>query len=55
MESSDGEFAEMAFWKRALTKKEIQKVEGYLAWKWGLNSELPFDHPHAFKKSEFNE
>jgi hypothetical protein len=23
-----------------------QKIEGYLAWKWGLVSNLPSDHPH---------
>jgi hypothetical protein len=53
-ETSDAQFAELALWKRALTKQEIQKVEGYLAWKWGLNAELPFDHPFAFKKTDFN-
>ena len=23
-----------------------QKIEGYLAWKWGLTSSLPADHPY---------
>ena len=27
-----------------LTTSEIQKVEGYLAWKWGLQASLPGDH-----------
>jgi hypothetical protein len=23
-----------------------QKIEGYLAWKWGLQANLPNDHPY---------
>lgn len=23
-----------------------QKIEGYLAWKWGLEADLPADHPY---------
>ena len=25
---------------------EIEKAEGYLAWKWGLVSNLPSGHPY---------
>jgi hypothetical protein len=25
-----------------------QLIEGYLAWKWGLQAQLPGDHPYAF-------
>lgn len=25
---------------------DIQRVEGYLAWKWGLQANLPTNHPH---------
>lgn len=25
----------------------IQKIEGYLAWKWGLQGSLPWDHPYV--------
>ena len=24
----------------------VKKIEGYLAWKWGLESNLPVDHPY---------
>jgi len=27
----------------------IQRVEGYLAWKWGLNAKLPTNHPYKNK------
>jgi hypothetical protein len=33
-----------------LTTLERQKVEGYLAWKWGLQSTLPADHPYKAAK-----
>ena len=25
---------------------DIKRVEGYLAWKWGLQANLPANHPH---------
>ena len=30
----------------AITQADRYKVEGYLAWKWGLQSSLPADHPY---------
>jgi len=30
-----------------LSASQIAKVEGYLAWKWGLQAQLPYDHPYA--------
>jgi len=30
----------------APTTDERQKIEGYLAWKWGLEASLPSGHPH---------
>jgi len=29
-----------------LSTEDRQKLEGYLAWKWGLESDLPIDHPY---------
>jgi hypothetical protein len=29
-----------------LNQPQYQKVEGYLAWKWGLNDKLPTTHPY---------
>jgi len=31
----------------ALTTYQIQQVEGYLAWKWGLQGSLPGTHPYS--------
>ena len=31
----------------ALTIAQCQQVEGYLAWKWGLQANLPGSHPYA--------
>jgi hypothetical protein len=40
---------EILFFARALTSTERQQVEGYLAWKWGLQASLPATHPFATK------
>ena len=29
-----------------ITEEDRQKIEGYLAWKWGLETALPADHPY---------
>jgi hypothetical protein len=29
-----------------LTDAQVQQMEGYLAWKWGLQSDLPLSHPY---------
>jgi hypothetical protein len=38
--------SEILYYKSALSGYDIQKVEGYLAWKWGINSLLPIAHPY---------
>jgi len=53
-ETSDAQFAEIAFWNRALNPDEVKKVEAYVAWKWGLQGEFPDNHPYANKPSELN-
>ena len=40
---------EIVIYGTALTASQIQQVEGYLAWKWGLAQNLPAAHP--FKKA----
>jgi len=35
------------FYNNALSNAERQQVEGYLAWKWGLQASLPSTHPYA--------
>ena len=42
----DGKIAEVIFTNAALSTTNRQLIEGYLAWKWGLTSNLPNDHPH---------
>jgi hypothetical protein len=43
-----GDLAEVLIFSTALTKSQHMQVEGYLAWKWGLQNNLPSTHP--FKK-----
>jgi hypothetical protein len=40
-----GVIAEVILYNRPLTASERQKIEGYLAWKWGLTGSLPSTHP----------
>jgi len=42
---SDGRFCEYIVLRRNATTTERQKLEGYLAHKWGLTANLPNDHP----------
>jgi len=37
---------EMLGFNTQLTTVEQQKIEGYLAWKWGLQTKLPTNHPY---------
>jgi hypothetical protein len=39
-------FREVISFNRALSTDDRQTVEGYLAWKWGLQSRLPSSHPY---------
>ena len=46
---SDGEkyIGEILHYNRSLSVNERQQVEGYLAWKWGIQSSLPTTHPYT--------
>lgn len=37
---------EIVYFQRVLSLAERQQTEGYLAWKWGLVSNLPNNHPY---------
>lgn len=37
---------EFLIFNSTLTNFQRQQMEGYLAWKWGLNSQLPTNHPY---------
>jgi hypothetical protein len=42
-----GYFAEILIYSKFLTNAERQRIEGYLAWKWGLLGQLPATHPYV--------
>ena len=44
-EYMNGTISEIIVYNGALTVAQRQQVEGYLAWKWGLQSFLPANHP----------
>ena len=48
-----GSIAEIIAYDRALTNGVRQKVEGYLAHKWGLESSLPSSHAYSVGKPAF--
>lgn len=39
-------YGEMVVVSNGLSTSDRQKVEGYLAWKWGLQRDLPREHPY---------
>lgn len=41
-----GPMAEIIATPTLLSDTDRQKLEGYLAWKWGLEANLPADHPY---------
>jgi hypothetical protein len=45
-EQFDGALSEILIIPELVSTLTRQKVEGYLAWKWGLEDKLPSDHPH---------
>ncbi len=38
--------AELIVYRTVLADAARQQIEGYLAWKWGLQAKLPAGHPH---------
>lgn len=45
--------SEILVYSRALSSSEVQQIEGYLAWKWGLVSSLPSSHPYKVPIAPF--
>jgi hypothetical protein len=43
----NGRILEVLVYTQAISASQRQKAEGYLAWKWGLQATLPYDHPYA--------
>jgi hypothetical protein len=46
-ENCNSFIGEIVYYNRVLTTLERQELEGYLAWKWGLQASLPSTHPFA--------
>ena len=42
-----GYIAEVLVYFNTLTTAQIQAIEGYLSWKWGLQGNLPGGHPNS--------
>jgi autotransporter-associated beta strand protein len=42
----NGKIAEIVVASTNLPTSDRQKLEGYLAWKWGMEANLPADHPY---------
>jgi hypothetical protein len=40
------QFGELIYYNTSVTTQQRQQIEGYLAWKWGLQSSLPANHPY---------
>ena len=43
-----GNIYEIILYNTALTTTQQQQVEGYLSWKWGLQTSFPGSHPYAY-------
>ena len=41
-----GDYCEIVWFNTDLTTTQIQQLEGYLAWKWGIVTYLPSSHPY---------
>jgi hypothetical protein len=39
--------AEVLMYSQQPSQQQQERIQGYLAWKWGLQSQLPYDHPYA--------
>jgi len=45
---SDCQISEVLVYSKGLPMGYIKKIQGYLAWKWGLQYNLSIDHPYKF-------
>jgi hypothetical protein len=49
--TSTTDIGDMLFYRRNITSTERQQIEGYLAWKWGLQSNLPTSPAHPYRSA----
>jgi hypothetical protein len=43
-----GKICELLIYQSTMTLADRQRVQGYLGWKWGLQSRFPPDHPYRY-------
>ena len=48
--SATCDWGELLLYSNALSSTDIKRIEGYLAWKWGVASYLPTLHPYKLAK-----
>jgi hypothetical protein len=48
-----GKFGEAVIVSNSISTSDRQKLEGYLAWKWGIVDNLPIDHPYRYDGTLF--
>jgi len=41
-----GDLAEVLIYSNVLSTDQVKQIEGYLSWKWGLQTYLPTGHPY---------
>jgi hypothetical protein len=49
-----GDIAEILVFNTNLNTNARQTIEGYLAWKWGVQASLPTSHPYYTIKPNFS-
>ena len=47
-----GSMNEIILYSNVLTTLQRQQIEGHLAWKWGLQANLPAGHPYRFNSQQ---
>ena len=47
-----GTMNEVLLYSNVLTSSQRQQLEGHLAWKWGLQANLPANHPYRFNSQQ---
>lgn len=47
----DSYIGEILYYQRLLTQTEINNLQGYVAWKWGLQGLLPPTHPYSITRT----
>lgn len=49
-----GEINEILVFPEAVPEELRQRIEGYLAWKWGVQAKLPVAHPYSSEPPKFD-